>query len=496
MLVVISDLHLEEEESVVIDPTGKRVGRRRNLPAKPFIDFAARLAHDADHNRANRLDLVLAGDIFDIHRSGLWFKPAGGPMPWDAPVSPALGAKVLAILNAIESQDQHEGDGVHDALAVFSRLARGKYLKGGEEVDFPLGPAKIRIHYLTGNHDRLCNATDEIRARVREILGIPPAGPGERFPNQILFDDPPVLIRHGHEYEFTNFSVDNSKLKEIPLQLPQADYDAPAFGDLVTVQIASRLPAAFREHHGDAAILASGPLQHIYDRLIEFDDVRPQSALIEFVLNDPDVPRAQAWDAVEPVLRKILNELGGNAFLRKSLKARDKWGLDAIDLVQAILGTRAWELTRKLPLKGIEAVIRQVRGGVEKPPVDYAAREKVIRDGTARLLIAGHTHNPTVELAASDATHGERYYVDTGTWRNRVPSTPDGKGFGHLKALTYVEVYRSDEDQPSKVDDPRSATTSASDTAVPGAGSTVEGQSQHQRFSFDYWSGVTQRFGP
>ncbi|MFL5384601.1 MAG: hypothetical protein ACJ8GN_18925 [Longimicrobiaceae bacterium] len=464
-------------------PNGKRVGRRRNLPAKPFIDFAARLAHDADRNGAKKLDLVLAGDIFDIHRSGLWFQPGGpgGPMPYDATVGPALETKAREILDAIERQDKDDGDGVHHALAVFRRLgANGAYLEDGREVEFPV---PVRIHYLTGNHDRLCNATPGLRERVREILGIPPAA-GERFPNQILESDPPVLIRHGHEYEFTNFSVDHSKLKRIPVDLPQAEYDAPAFGDLVTVQIASRLPVLFREHHGVDAILASPRLQAIYDRLIEFDDVRPQSALFKFVLNDPDVgSRAFAWNAVEPVLRKILAELSDNAFLRQSLKARDRMGVDVIDAVQTFLSLKLWKLSRKLPSAAIESIANRAHGAPGKPPVDYAAREAAVMDGRARLLIAGHTHNPTVELAASDKTHGERYYVDTGTWRNRVPSTPDGLGFGHLKALTYVVVYASNEDPQSGVGDPRGP---AADPGSPAAMARL--------FSFDYWSGVTQRF--
>ena len=463
---------------------GRRVGRRRNLPAKPFVDFVARLAHDAVRNGAHRLDLVLAGDVFDIHRSGLWFHPAGGPMPYH-PMSAALEAKVLQILNAIEAQNQQPGPddepGVHAVLAVFRKLgAEQKYFDGEKDVAFP---RPVTIHYLPGNHDRLCNATERIRARVREILGM--QGGGARFDNQILMPDPPVLIRHGHEYEFANFSVDNTRLKPFPVRLPPEHYDAPAFGDFITVQIASRLPVLFRERHGDAKILGTPLLAHVYDRLIEFDDVRPQSALFAFILSDPDVhDRDAAWDAIEPLLREILTDLRDDEFFRKALKQRDKpWQPDVIDAVQALLDVKAWKVTHELPAGLVKWIADHAHGKPGKPPVDYASREEAIIDGRARLLIAGHTHNPVVELAASDPQHGERYYVDTGTWRNRVPSTPDGKGFGHLKALTYVTVYASDEDLGSGVADPRGPADSASGAVAGG-----------RLFSFDYWSGVTQRF--
>jgi hypothetical protein len=66
----------------------------------------------------------------------------------------------------------------------------------------------------------------------------------------------------------------------------------------------------------------------------------------------------------------------------------------------------------------------------------------------------------------------EQYYIDTGTWRNRIPSTPDEKGFGRLKALTSVVAYGRDED-PGKAPPP---------------------QDEKKVWSFDYWSGFTQRW--
>ena len=64
---------------------------------------------------------------------------------------------------------------------------------------------------------------------------------------------------------------------------------------------------------------------------------------------------------------------------------------------------------------------------------------------------------------------GERYYIDTGTWRNRVLATEDYQAFGRLKALTYVVLYGEDEDTGKMTESRKFA-------------------------SLDFWSGLTQRW--
>ena len=75
MLVVISDLHFEEEQSDNIPGNNNhpRIEFSRNLPGKAYRRFFAHLASEAVRNEAERLDLVLAGDLFDLHRTSLWF---------------------------------------------------------------------------------------------------------------------------------------------------------------------------------------------------------------------------------------------------------------------------------------------------------------------------------------------------------------------------------------------------------------------------------------
>lgn len=105
-------------------------------------------------------------------------------------------------------------------------------------------------------------------------------------------------------------------------------------------------------------------------------------------------------------------------------------------------------------------------GGDTARPELMAQREEVLRQRKVRLVIAGHTHQPQLCLIGSDP-QADRFYINTGTWRNRIPSTPDERTFGRVKALTYVMLFSAAEDSR--------------------LGNKTRG-------TFDYWTGDTQHF--
>lgn len=475
MLVVLSDLHfLAEQHEIINRDGGPPIGRRRNLPPEAFAQFVRRLAEEAVRNGAGReklddrgkvlpgtrqLDLVLAGDIFEVTRTILWCDFDCSPMPYEDPPTPGseLERRVLHVLTEIADEQL----GAARSLEIFRRLAAGKYLtRKGDLVDFPAD--RVVIHYLTGNHDRVCNATPAIRAWVRSTLGMGESG--ELFPNQILFKDEAALVRHGHEYDPRAFGMDFTSVDVLPDPIPPRAYDENGLGDFVTVEIASRLPWELRQVHGVEKIKSDPLLTHVYERLLEFDDVRPQSHLLDFMLTNPDTEghEEKVWAVIEPLLRRILTRLARDPWMHRWLVRRRMF------LVLVALRLQVWRITRRIPSTLIRRLLSA--GGEPPAPVKFAAKEPALRTGAARYVIAGHTHNPAVELAVYDPRHddGGRYYVDTGTWRNRIPVAPDAKGFGRLKALTYVIVYGAPEDPPS-------------------GNRTWLG-------SFDYWSGFTQRF--
>ena len=471
MLVVISDLHFEEEISYTI-PAGDGIDPvrfTRNLPPKAFARFISDLAAEAIRNKARRLDLVFAGDIFEITRTPLWWEGdeiIAKPYEPANQAGPATEARLLHILDAISAP----GGTVSDVLSIFQRLGRGYYVDIPEmyEKEFPV---PVYLHYLPGNHDRHANATPAIRRKVRQLLGMPESP--TPFPNVIPFQAERTLVRHGHEYDYINFNQDLREQKSIPLHLPNADYMAAPLGDFVALHFAARMGPLFRSYHTDERIRRDPLLRRVYLRILEFDDLRPQSAVLNFMLNipDPRFTRRDIWTkALEPVAKIMLDELHDHPFLLYWLDRLDKkWQLDTVDIIQGVLKLQPWSLLG-VPLGVLQEASDQALSSARDnhQVVTLAARESVIQTGEMLYVVAGHTHRPDVALLQCDQ-HGERYYVDTGTWRNRVLATPDFTGFGRQKALTYVIIYGPDEDQGFP--------------PQPGKISSV-----------DYWSGLTQRW--
>jgi hypothetical protein len=148
----------------------------------------------------------------------------------------------------------------------------------------------------------------------------------------------------------------------------------------------------------------------------------------------------------------------------------DKKGVpDMVDAIQAVLKLQPWNWI-DLSVKQIQTIsnLALKKQQASAGPQAYAAKEETIKSGEHLYIVGGHTHTPAVELIGK-RPEGEQYYVDTGTWRRKIPATPDFKSFGRIKSLTYVVVYGPDEDP--------------SDPTIPG-----------KIASLDYWSGVTERW--
>lgn len=463
MIVVISDLHFEEEASDVIPGRGRHrdVIFRRNLNPRAYRNFIARMAEQVEQRRIRNFQLVIAGDLFDLNRTTLWFEDELRPYVGLSKIGGALEQKILKIIEATANEPP-----VKEALEVFQLLAKGRYRtaesSGGKERDFPAD--EIDIHFLPGNHDRVTNATPAIRRRVRELLGF--SGDGQ-FPHYLLEDDPSVLIRHGHEYDDNNFAMDLQTASTVPLEIPDKAYSEPNFGDYITIDIAVRLPYLFRRRYGDANIVGDPAMVKLYQRLLQFDDVRPQSALFDYLLDDSagHYSAEEAWEQFVPVVEDILDEIHDQGFFRYWLRRKAKpWAPAELEAARGLLKLGGWR--NRASREAARKISRFLLGGETPRPELIAQREKLIQKKKIKLVVAGHTHNPEVCLIGSDEK-SDRYYVNTGTWRNRILSTSDQRMFGRMKALTYVMLFSSKED--SKVNKDTSGT-------------------------FDYWTGLTQHF--
>lgn len=459
MIAVISDLHFEEEASDVIPGRpGEELRFRRNPDPKVFASFVAHMADEVRRRKAREFNLVLAGDLFDFNRTTLWFRDELRPYVANGRFSPALEAKVLRILDAIVSEPP-----VAEAIQCFRDLATGTYREMGpgkrRQRDFP---CKVKLTLLAGNHDRIINASRLIRSRVRKLLGLGGDGPFDRY---ALFDDPQVLIRHGHEYDPVNFAVDLSHDRSIPLKVPERGYDEANFGDVITIDIASRLPVLLRNRYGDRKVQKDRVLRSIYLRLLQFDDVRPQSALLDYLLDpsDENFTPEEAWERLVPVIEDLMQEIHHNAFFLYCLQRKAKpWAPAELEVARGLLKLGAWKnwAARETARK----VSHFFLGGDQPDPQLFAQREELLRKNKVRLVISGHTHTPCVTLLKSDRS-GDRFYINSGTWRSVIPSTPDQRTFGRMRALTYVLLFARREQE--KRDGKRTN-------------------------SFDYWTGFTR----
>jgi len=444
MIAVISDLHFEEEASDVIRGDGKEIVFRRNLEPKAYRSFIAHVAEEARRRRAQHFELVIAGDLFDLNRTTLWFEDELRPYVALDNVSPELEKKILKILEAVAEEPP-----VKQTLNLFRDLAAGKYkghdAKTRDWIDQQF-PCPVSITCLAGNHDRLINASAAIRKRVSELIGIQSV---DCFPHYRVFNDPDALVRHGHEYDNNNFALDLSKEESIPMEVDEAGYSEANFGDFITIDVAVRLPYLFRRKYGDAQILKDTALGALYLRLLQFDDVRPQSALLDYMLDDSggDFSAEEAWEKLVPVIEDLMSEIHDNKFFRYWLARRAKpWAPAELELARGLLQMGGWR--NRTAREAARKIARFMLGGEPDQPQLSAMREELVNREKVRLVLAGHTHSPEICLIKSDAS-GDRFYINTGTWRDVIPSTPDGRTFGRIRALTYVTLYSKAEQSES-----------------------------------------------
>ena len=457
MIVIVSDLHLQHTALDVLrrEEDGKVLATKvvRNVDAGALGLLFSEIWSNVQRTRATEVHLVLAGDIFELHRTPLWLLGGETLRPTLSPAagSPALEAKTLTILEAIE----------HDNAEFFAALARfvasGDHEHLGQRRD--LAGIPVQTHYVPGNHDRLADAWPSTREKVRALLGV--AGPGgdaaAPFPH--VLDWPHgegygVRVRHGHEYDPANFGGTFDPAAPPLLD----DYRRPALGDFVTVDIATRLAVAFRAHYARELRLpgAQGDsYRRIYVALTEFDDVRPQTMLVQYLTEAVAATESATFSVLRPVLRDAFETARADPFFASEARRLDlgrHWGGPVARIFEAALANLAGDT-----LAALISLLDQLRSDAKKDgPAAVAQHEAGLDTLEIDLVIAGHTHEPahvalprrpepgTVARVGTDP-----YFLDTGTWRTRIESGVGG-AFGRLRGYTMVFCYHDSELRPGE----------------------------------------------
>jgi hypothetical protein len=423
MLIVLSDLHFSETKS-------SQIGQHRftrNLRPETYLAYFNEINTFAVANNIQKVDLVLAGDILEISRSAIWLEGKDRPYIDNQAVEPGTDAEVtiLKILQAI-SEDEH----VSATLDLFVNLQ--------DYFDMP-----VKTHLILGNHDRLANASPIIRAKVRELFGL--EGGTALFDHHLLLKDrqarPFCLVRHGHEYDRTNFAVDVLERDSIPTIIPESIYGQSSLGDITTIEFGASLPWLFVRKYGEEKILSDPTMLAIYQRLMEFDDVRPATAWLSFLFSTPGVDEKKTWALLAPCFTEIIKNLSKHKQFLSTLEQTVAVNKFTRWLLQLLIRSRVIE--GGVPFWVVKLIMSRVSRTIKlDSQAEWAKQEELIldTDSGCKCVISGHSHFSELALLSSD-NGDERYYINSGTWRNYIPATKYYDHFGRLKALTKVIVF-------------------------------------------------------
>ncbi len=233
---------------------------------------------------------------------------------------------------------------------------------------------------------------------------------------------------------------DNCKYKLMPI------------GDIITTEIGAKIPWMLGK-------FLKPEEQDIVNRIKDIDNVRPLSKIFEWLLFKV---RKGELHTVEEKLRRALD----NVF-------RDLADIDAFSDslaatgITGVLESYAWRSLKSLApglvseLSVHQDLLQTILGittARSDPETDIYAKGAYDEPkwgephSPIRHIVYGHTHTP-VEVLLDASGDREVYYINSGTWRDRIHESvkfdkdPD---FAKLRHLTYAVFYGEDEDVRDK----------------------------------------------
>jgi hypothetical protein len=408
MLVLFSDVHLTDGTSGA------------TIAHEAFERFVDQVGDLARKRRAAEVRVVLLGDGLDVIRSSRWLEGPEEARPWRRP-SGDQQRLTLAILRAtIESNRR--------AVACLRRLPHDVAARSG------LAPERIRLDYCLGNHDWIINRYRAARQLVADVLGLPSRYARAGFP--LAYVSGPegydVVARHGDAYDRLNCDA-------------SAGRDAASLGDALVIEVLNRFPLEVERR------LAGRPgAEAIVRHLKELDNVRPYTVMPAWLSDvirgagagHPDLARTaraalarcltdfRRNPAVAALVRRQLSWIQ-RFYMRALFHQAGRRGADVLDGWTRLVdrAVRAWESARSAP--GSRYSVCAL--GERRP------------DGSApRFVVFGHTHRVESIPLGPHPDGGDRFYLNTGTWRPVWERARTGDGSAHFaswKEMSYVVIY-------------------------------------------------------
>jgi UDP-2,3-diacylglucosamine pyrophosphatase LpxH len=420
MLVFISDLHF-------VDGTAGE----HNLPPRAFEYFFDDLVAIAKKpsNEIKEIKIVLLGDIFDLLRTENWFDYPVDERPWGTDEH-AIEVHALTLFDSITSHP--------DNSQAFRLFRQGLS-------DLPTKcnlVTESRLFYLPGNHDRLVNRYSSLRKKVCDCLGMPAVwhDPQDLFPH--TYDDPAygVFARHGHEYDKYNYEGGPA--------YTETDYQRVPIGDPITTELVARLPYALARRLDAVPGLSPADKQKVIRNFQEIENVRPLSAVIQWLLYQVKQNRTLK-EVIEDTVQEVIDNFDNLDFVRGWYARHDKWTdwRDEADKIQAFLFLlRNFKLYRTEKLW--ELAIKAKGYFIKDELLEAAPQEYFHLDPAIRYVVYGHTHNPLespVRVVPASPYPLEQVYLNTGTWRGRYFKCSQDDAFIYWKNMTYVIFYQEGE---------------------------------------------------
>jgi UDP-2,3-diacylglucosamine pyrophosphatase LpxH len=439
MLVVVSDMHLADGSA-----------GEHNLEPQVYHDLLDQLATAhakvREFNPHSRVEIVYAGNIFELRRTHFWFEQ-GDHKPWRH-FGVAQGA---ALAKPPQSPEY-----LQRAVQLFTRImthANVSPIKGilGDKLADRFGGIEPIRAYLPGDADRLINMSEDLRARVIDFLGLDLGreqgwDPAQRFPNTWLDPYHGAFIRHGHEWDVYSFE---GGLSSGGVSRPE-DYDNIPMSDLITTELFARLTY-------EASVLQGGaeaPAELVAEfnrKLQQIDNVRPVSALVRWLAQhfENPVEKRLLGTCIERALNNFKNQEYVSWWL--SFAGHDKlWTpFDEADRIEWLL-----EGLKHLWMGKIDVALSVYDKFASYDPyaryVEHAATEPALTqaDSPVHYVVYGHTHHAEhvpLGMIGNGPNRRMAHYVNTGSLRPTHTVTRDGKDFFVSETLDFAIFYRADE---------------------------------------------------
>lgn len=431
MLVIFSDLHLTDGHTA------------RNPHESTFRRLGEEICASAETRRAQELEILMLGDIFDVVRTDYWHRngvPAD-KRPWGGELDPETAINRDA---TVEAQFQDILDGV---LCEKSSRALIAMLKGLAS-ETGLEP---HVTYVPGNHDRMLNNFPSLKRQIEDALAPLPVD----FANVYESAEYGVRARHGHEWD-ENCHGWQLYRKVLNRKSDVGRFDEPAYrtmaiGEVVTAELMSGVIYQARQ--------ALDPVRDrpFLDSLVALHNLHPMAEAFHWLAwqkqsDYADVSEQAVVTALDGVLNsefaRLWNRTKRDFIVSGDLtdylqKVRDEVHIGGLDAVEA-------------SIRLLEALgdLRQMFVGEKTPLLDGAAEEAdgLPDDSPIQYIVYGHTHRARQECFSARLDGRIRMYVNTGTFLPLIERARD-RSYYETHRMTFACFFRGDEDTVSRAGD-------------------------------------------